>query len=112
MKTQADIEPIVNVKAKLLALTFGLLHISTYLFLTIVFFVSEKFLNTLFDYYDQIAFLTYTSFLISLIIACAFHIVPRQKREEVALLYGVFFAFNLVTLLIYLGMRNFTMTVT
>ena len=112
MKTKTETEPVINVKAKFLALTFGLVHIFIYLFLVAVFFISERFLNKLLDYYDQIAFLTYSSFLISLIIACAFHIVPRQKREEVALLYGVFFAFNLVTLLLYLGMKNFAMTVT
>jgi hypothetical protein len=99
------IQPI-NRTAKIIALVFGVLHISIYLFLAAVLFFPGKLLDRLLDHSDGIAFVTYGSFIISLSAACMFTIVPGQKKMPLILSYTAFFVFNILTLLIYLGLSH------
>lgn len=108
MTAEIKIEKAVNVKAQKFALAFGLLHILMYLFFFVVLFFFDKFLDTLINHTDIIAFILYSTYLISLFIVCSFKIVSKEKRAQLTMLYSMFFVFNLMTLSIYLGLRNFT----
>lgn len=96
----------INKNAKAIALTFGIINCSIYVILTTLFFISFKTLDNLIDYIDQIAVVTYGSFLISIITACSYRITTNEKKSQVALIYTALLIFNILTLLIYLGLSN------
>ena len=96
----------INKSAKVIALTFGIINCGIYIILTAVFFISFKTIDSLIDYIDQIAVVTYGSFLISIITASSYKITTNEKKNQVALIYAALLIFNILTLLIYLGLSN------
>jgi Na+-transporting NADH:ubiquinone oxidoreductase subunit NqrB len=98
----------VNISAKIIALIFGLLNISGYIILVAIFFISESFLDRLITHINGIAILTYGSFIVSLITASIFNIVPKEKKVQTALIYSVLLIFNLLTLLLYYSLGHWS----
>ncbi len=98
----------INIKAKILAWIFGLLNISIYLLLTAIFFISFKTFDKLIDYLDNIALVTFGSYVISLIIACSFNIAPLQKKTVIALIYSALLILNLLTFFLYYGLSHWS----
>ena len=96
----------VNITAKNVALFFGILNVSIYLFLIAGFFFSEHLFNRLIDFSESVAIAIYGSFIISLAVGSFFKIAPKQMQVQVGSIYAALFVFNCATLLIFIGFSH------
>ena len=104
--TDANEFQTINKTARLLAFAFGLINVSIYLILVVISIISFKTIDRLMDFANGFVIAIYGSFTISLLIACAFRIAPKQKVPQVALAYSVLLIFNLLTFFLYYGLSH------